>query len=881
LKSRAEIKKNRSYLLHPLIWGIVLSVIAIFVLAQYIPKYYTGISAESVLYNNHEIYYSDLNNDGNSEKINYYHYDKIFQPTIYLYDSEDKFKALWNFNESPVKNSRIFSDDYNDDNIKEIFVFTEKSDSLFLYILNSEDDSKHVVERNFVTVISEASNDLRVTSLGLYVNNKNNEKEFYFTVDADYPNKPIKLYAFNISQKSLKFSPDINAKIKQPLIIRDINKDGEKEVLISNQSVNVAGNGSKAQLVLLNHNLKYLFNPVGFQGTQSLITSDIVNINGENYIASLNSGTTEENVFNNLMLFDIAGNRIKEERLSEKLNLEVIEYSSDPDKLILFSGKKLITYSTDLKKVKSFLVCRKEKVDFLSKIDIADDGKPEYLFKSKNKFILVSEDLHFKYTLNISDGEIIILSILKRNESPNQLSIQIDNKSYLIDYYRNDASFYNGILYILVFVIITFLTFIVFKLIRRRSTIIGKVKENIYKEVEDNFEDKISGFKTKIEEIKEEFPGKSFTKALDEIEDAISDVMPIVNESEFRIDINKSLTELKKNNKSSHKINFSLYPEKAWKNTRPDIEKSIIEFCEELFVQIAEDSKKLNINIQMILHKEYVNVLIEAEDFDKENTTLINNKDLSAILEKVNGKYNVDTFAEFGTVINIDIPLELVVNKDKSKTKGKIKVLIAEDHDVSLFGLVSLFKTKDDIEIVGTARNGMEVLKKLETDKVDIVITDISMPGMDGIELSEKLQQDYPNIKIIVFTMYMENWFVEQLLNFGAKGFVSKNSKIIELVGAVRNVYEGNNYYCPQFKSKFGFKNKENGKRNQLDSLTKNELLIIKFYAENLKRDQIAKKMNLNKEIMDAFFANILLKLNAGDEEEIIRIAKKQKFISD
>lgn len=845
------------------------------------PKYYIGISTESVLYNNGEIYYSDLNNDGNSEKINYYHYDKIFQPTIYLYDCEDKFKALWNFNESPLKKSKIFTGDYNNDSIKEIFVFTAKNDSLFLYILNSEDDSKHIVERYFITQISIDSNNLRVKSLGLYKNIKNNEKEFYFTVDAGYPNKPVKLFTFNIAQKYLKVSPDINAKIKQPIIIKDVNNDGEKEVIISNQSLNVTGNGSKAQLVILNHNLKYLFSPVGFQGTESLITSDILNINGENFIASLNSGTTVENVFNNLMLFDLAGNRIKEERLSEKSNLEVIEYSGYTDKLILFSGKKLIKYNTDLSKIKSFLLCRKESLEFIDKIDIADDGKPEYLFKSKNNLVLVSDDLQSKYTLNIPSGENIIISVLKRNESSNQLSIQIENKSYLIDYYKNDAYFYSEILYILIFVFITFLTFMLFKLLNRKSNIIGKVKENIYKEVEDDFENKISGFKTKIEEIKEEFPSKSFSKALGEIEDAISEVMPIKKEPEIKTDIKSSLAELQKNNKSSNKINFSLFPENGWENIRPEIVKSISEFCNELFSNITDDSRKFKINTQLSHHEEYVNVLIEIEGFDKENTKLINNTDFSIILEKVKGKYSIDTFAEFGTIINLDIPLELVSDKDKSKTKGKIKVLIAEDHDVSLFGLISLFKTKDDFEIIGTARNGMEVLKKLETDIVDVVITDISMPGMDGIELSEKLQADYPDIKIIVFTMYMENWFVEQLLNFGAKGFVSKNSKIIELVGAVRNVYEGNNYYCPQFKSKFGFKNKENGKRKQLDSLTKNELLIIKFYADNLKKDQIAKKMNLNIEIMDAFIANILLKLNAGDEEEIIRIAKKQKFISD
>ncbi len=853
-------------------------------MALYIPKYHTGISEESVLYNNGEIYYYDLNNDGSSEKINYYHYDKIFQPTIYLYDSEDKFKALWNFNESPVKNSRIYIDDYNGDSIKEIFVFTEKNDSLFLYILNSEDDSKNIIERNFITVISENNDNIRISSLGLHEDKEINEKEFYFTVDAGYPNKPIKLFSFNISQKSLKISPDINAKIKQPIIIRDINNDGNKEILISNQSVNVTGNGSKAQLIILNSKLNYLFSTVGFQGTQSSITSDILNIKEKNYIASLNSGISEDNVFNNLMLYDIAGNRILEKRLTEKLNLEIIENSSDSDNLILFSGKKLICYNTDFKKVNSFEVSRKESAEFICSIDIADDGKPEYLFKSSNEIILVSEDLHSKSVINISDSGTLIISILKRNESLNQLSLQIGNKWYLIDYYRNEAFFYNQILYILVFVIITFLTFIVFSLIRRKSDIIGKVKENIYKEVEDNFDDKISGFKTKIEEIKGEFKGDSFTKALDEIEDAFADVKSITKKSgsyKVEIDFNKSLKELSQRNKSSHKISFSLYPERGWENIRPEIEKSIIEFCEELFNKLSEVQKKLNINIQLIHHKEYVNVLIEVEGFYEENSILINNKGLTSILKKVNGNFNIDNFAGFGTVINVDIPLESLKDKGSNKDKGKIKVIIAEDHDVSLFGLASLFKTKDDIEIIGTAKNGMEVLKILETKETDIVITDISMPGMDGIELSEKLQKEFPDIKIIVFTMYMENWFVEQLLNFGAKGFVSKNSKIIELVGAVRNVYNGNNYYCPQFKSKFGFKNKENGNGNQLDSLTKNELLIIKFYAENLLKDQIAEKMNLNKEIMDAFIANILLKLNAGDEEEIIRIAKKQKFTSD
>ncbi|MBU8891239.1 MAG: response regulator [Bacteroidales bacterium] len=879
------IKKWRSYLFHPLILGIILSVVAIFIFAAYLPKYYTEIIEESMLFNNGEIYFYDLDNDGNSEKINYCHYDKIFQPTLYLYDSEDNFKALWNFFESPVKNSRIYSGDYNNDSIKEIFVFTEKDDSVFLYILNPENDAENVIQREYITSITGNKDIYKILSIGLFESKQKNEKDFFFSIDAGYPDNPVKLYSFNISGKSLKSSPNINAKIKAPVIVDDINNDGIAEVLISNESVNVPGNGSTAQLIVLDNNLNYLFNPVGFQGTRSELTTDIVKINNKNFIAVLNSGTTTENTFNNLMLYDISGKRIQEKIISGKSNLEIIDNLTYHDNLFLFSGKKIIRYNSDFKKIKSFLISRKAKVQFIGSVDISSDGRPELIFKNNNELILVNENLRFSSKLNISGEGTLNISISESTERHNQLSVQLGDKWYLIDYYRNDAFFYNQILYISIFVIITFLTFIVFSIVNRRTLISGKIKDKKYKEIEENIEDKLFGLKSRLSEIKNEFKEYSYNKVIDEIEDTFEEVKTITKEirgsADHKVDFNKSLSALSKRNEDRVNLSYSLFPEQDWGKTAPVIEFSIIEFCDGLFSKLDKSTGRINISIQLINHSEYINVLIEAEDFYIENKSLRDNKDLINILKGVNGKYDLDTFSGFGTVFNVAIPLKFNKTTENNKVQGKIRVILAEDHEVSLFGLISLFKTKNDIEIIGTAKNGMEVLKILETKKTDIVITDISMPGMDGIELSEKLQSDFPDVKVIVFTMYMENWFVEQLLNFGAKGFVSKTSKIIELHGAVKNVYAGNNYYCPQFKSKFGFKNKSNGNGNgnRLDSLTKAELLIIKFYAENLTKNQIAEKMDLSMEITESFIANILLKLNAGDEEEIIRIARKQKFI--
>jgi DNA-binding NarL/FixJ family response regulator len=129
----------------------------------------------------------------------------------------------------------------------------------------------------------------------------------------------------------------------------------------------------------------------------------------------------------------------------------------------------------------------------------------------------------------------------------------------------------------------------------------------------------------------------------------------------------------------------------------------------------------------------------------------------------------------------------------------------------------------------------------------------------------------------------MENWFVEQLTKNGACGFVSKNSRINELVEAVRQVSKGGYFYCHQFKSKFGM-NGANGydsQKNMLDSLTTKEMQIVELIATDLKRKEIAAKLNIHQSTIDTYLANIMLKLNAGDEEEIARIAKKQKFVTD
>lgn len=876
------IKKWRSYLFHPLIIGFILSLVIIFLFVRYLPRYYTEIIEESELTNKGEIYYCDLDYDGNSEKINYYHYDRIFKPTLYLYDSKDNFKSLWNFLESPVKNYKIFTGDYNNDSIAEIFVFTQNTDSIFMYILNTQNDKELYVKSRFIARLSSSESEVCIRAIGLYNLNQNKNKEFLFSVDAGYPNTPTKIFSFDIVANELSSSQEIKSSISDPIIIEDLNSDEKPEIVFSNHS----GKGSEAKLIVLNNKLEYLFQPIVFSGGASQITVNTIEYANEKLLAVLHSGINPGDVFNSLMLFNGDGNQLNEVNIASKSNLVLTGISENKNKIYLFNGNKIYRYNSEFKKEKTYHISKVNKAKCITRVDITGDAKNEMIFSTDKNMIIVAENLKNKAKLNVQNIGKFIVTIAKHKNRPNQISIQAGSKWYLCEFYKNEAFFYSHIFYLLIYIFISFIVFLISKIKLKYKWLSKSIRNNkneLFNQIEDNIEENFTSLKTKIKEISDDLKADSYHKIIVEIDNIIEKVKTASkkgsNKHVIDEDFENQLSKLISTKKDKINISSNFFPDYSFNEINQHIKETILEYSDSCFDFIANNSTNINLVLQLIQQNDYLNLLMEIENIFIDKTEFEKNIKLQSILNKVHGELVIDNLIGFGTIINATIPLNIKSFSVESE-KRKIRIVIAEDHDVSMFGLVSLFKTKDDIEIVGTAKNGMEVLKILETESADIVITDISMPGMDGIELSEKLKNEYPDIKVIVFTMYLENWFVEQLISNGARGFVSKNSKMIELIGAVRNVYEGNNYYCPQFKSKFGLKGNNNGISKKLDSLTRNELFIVKQYAENLSKEQIALKMNLNIKTMNIFIANILLKLNAGDEEEIIRIAKKQKFIS-
>jgi DNA-binding NarL/FixJ family response regulator len=784
--------------------------------------------------------------------------------------------------ELPVVNSTIFAGDYNNDNIQEIFVFTQASDSLFLYVLNSQNDKEFIVKRQFITSVDIVK--AQIIPIGLYNLNKNDAKEFLFACNRGNLSGQNQVFSYDIINKNVTSSSVLGVTITSPIIVDDINYDQNQEIIISTSSLEAKDNDYESQLVVLDNSLDHLFQPIVFQGAPSQVTASIVTSDNKKAIAALNSGKKKENVHNTLMLFNTQGQKISEEIINRNSNLKIYPLA-DQENIYLFSEHKILKYTADLQKDKAFKICNKTKTEFITHADLIGDAKKEVVCKSESDIIILSDDLKTRLKIKaITDGKLI-MSVVKNKQRSNSLSIQVNDKLYLFDLYKNETFFYSHIFYFLLFIVINILVFLIYKLrfLNLKNFLKVKSESDLLYEFEDNIEEKFGDLKAKIQELSKELHGDSYSKIIKEVDQTMKVVKNLSGSASRQSkdsDLKANLTSLIQKKSYAKNISLFIYPEKFNETLTKEIQNVVSCFTNQCLTLISETAQNNHIDIQVVLHSDYINVLIEVENTAISTEQLTNTKALTQSVEKAGGAVEIDHYSSTGTIISANIPL-ISKKTDAEKQTKRIKVIIAEDHDVSLFGLVSLFKTKDDIELVGTAKNGLEVLKILEYKDTDLVITDISMPGMDGIELSEQLQKEYPNIKVIVFTMYLENWFIEQLVNHGAKGFVSKNSKVTELINAVRTVYEGNNYYCPQFKSKFGFKPDQNGNGKDWDSLTKNELQIIKYYADDQTKDQIATHMNMNTKTMDNFIANILLKLNAGDEEEIIRIAKKQKFITD
>jgi len=212
-----------------------------------------------------------------------------------------------------------------------------------------------------------------------------------------------------------------------------------------------------------------------------------------------------------------------------------------------------------------------------------------------------------------------------------------------------------------------------------------------------------------------------------------------------------------------------------------------------------------------------------------------------------------------------------------------IRVLIADDHSIVREGVRMILESQDDIEVVGEAGNGREALEKARELRPDVVVMDISMPDMNGIEATTKIRAEMPATQVLGLTMHEEEGYVFQLLRAGAAGYVLKRAATEDLVTAVRAARHGEAFLYPSVAKlvvkDFLDRASTTEKADTLDGLTPREQEVLTLIAEGATNMEISKQLFISIKTVQTHRAHIMEKLNLHDRSELVRYAIRKGLI--
>jgi len=213
----------------------------------------------------------------------------------------------------------------------------------------------------------------------------------------------------------------------------------------------------------------------------------------------------------------------------------------------------------------------------------------------------------------------------------------------------------------------------------------------------------------------------------------------------------------------------------------------------------------------------------------------------------------------------------------------KIKILIADDHTLMRAGLATFLSITEDFEVIGEASDGMEVIEAAKKLRPDVILMDINMPTLGGLEATLAIKKINPAIKILVLTQYDDTLYVRRFLKAGASGFILKKAVTTDLITAINAVARGEMYLHPSVASSvienyLGVK-KDLSKEDPYDALTDREKGVLKLIAEGYTHKEIADTLNISSRTAVAHQENICTKLNLHSRVDLIKFAIKQDII--
>lgn len=212
-----------------------------------------------------------------------------------------------------------------------------------------------------------------------------------------------------------------------------------------------------------------------------------------------------------------------------------------------------------------------------------------------------------------------------------------------------------------------------------------------------------------------------------------------------------------------------------------------------------------------------------------------------------------------------------------------IKLFIADDHQMFIDGLKLGLQAYEDIEIVGEANNGKKLLTELQLKTVDVLLLDINMPIVDGVEAMQTISQHHKNLKVIIVSTYTDYQLIQKLQKLGISGYLIKTSSVTELYEAIHTVFQGDVFFHKKIVEILESKTEQ--KDDSYDGfikkykITTRELEILKHVAEGKNTDEIAEKVFLSAHTIQGYRKSLLKKLNVKNSAELIKFVYENKIL--
>lgn len=208
-----------------------------------------------------------------------------------------------------------------------------------------------------------------------------------------------------------------------------------------------------------------------------------------------------------------------------------------------------------------------------------------------------------------------------------------------------------------------------------------------------------------------------------------------------------------------------------------------------------------------------------------------------------------------------------------------INVVLVDDHDLVRAGIKSLLDNVPGIKVVGEAKDGEGAVKLAREIKPNVVLMDVKMPGIGGLEATRKLLRADPDVKIIIVTVYSNDVFPTRFLQAGALGYLTKGASLEEMVQAIRSVHTGQRYISPEVASQIALKSLSDTGKAPFDILSERELQVLMMITKGIKASEISHRLHLSPKTVNSYRYRIFEKLGVKNDVELTHLALRYGLV--